>query len=348
MQRTDIHQHLLGKPLIAELARRTRPPALIRRRGGWTFRLAGEAGSVLSIDATDADLRRAELRRDGANRALVALSSALGIETLPAEEAVPLLEAHQQGVDALPASFGAWGAVPLEQPDPGDVDALLARGVAGLSQAAWFAFLHARRRAHPRLRVLFAMLAGSAPLAARTARRARRAGRSRARPAGLLRHVLLRTARAAGGDRRRRRAWAPHVRHDADQRTYEQLLRDAHLDVWLLCWSHDHDTGFHDHDLSAGAVAVVSGSVREERLALGHRAGAAPIARTARAGSSFQFAASDIHRVLHAGDEPAVTIHAYSPPLVRMGAYVVEPDGRLRRHAISCEEELRPLEVASG
>jgi predicted TIM-barrel fold metal-dependent hydrolase len=31
-------------------------------------------------------------------------------------------------------------------------------------QAAWFAFLHAGRREHPRLRVLFAMLAGGAPL----------------------------------------------------------------------------------------------------------------------------------------------------------------------------------------
>ncbi len=31
-------------------------------------------------------------------------------------------------------------------------------------QAAWFAFLHAGRRDHPRLRVLYAMLAGGAPL----------------------------------------------------------------------------------------------------------------------------------------------------------------------------------------
>ncbi|HEY2716294.1 MAG TPA: hypothetical protein VGI73_08755, partial [Solirubrobacterales bacterium] len=31
-------------------------------------------------------------------------------------------------------------------------------------QAAWFAFLHAGRRRHPRLRLLFAMLAGGAPL----------------------------------------------------------------------------------------------------------------------------------------------------------------------------------------
>jgi predicted metal-dependent enzyme (double-stranded beta helix superfamily) len=136
--------------------------------------------------------------------------------------------------------------------------------------------------------------------------------------------------------------WSHHVEHDPTQRTYRQLLRDEHLDVWLLCWSHDHDTGFHDHDLSAGAVAVVAGNVREERLVLG-RPVDAPIARVAGAGSSFYFGASDIHRVLHAGTEPAVTIHAYSPPLVRMGSYTIEPSGQLRRHAVSCEEELREL-----
>jgi predicted metal-dependent enzyme (double-stranded beta helix superfamily) len=139
--------------------------------------------------------------------------------------------------------------------------------------------------------------------------------------------------------------WSHHIVHDPTHRTFKQLLRDEHLDVWLLCWSHDHDTGFHDHDLSAGAVAVVSGSVREERLVLG-RPPDAPLARTADAGSSFAFGASDIHRVLHAGTEPAVTIHAYSPPLVRMGSYTIEPNGQLRRHAVSHEDELRELSAA--
>jgi predicted metal-dependent enzyme (double-stranded beta helix superfamily) len=139
--------------------------------------------------------------------------------------------------------------------------------------------------------------------------------------------------------------WSEYVQHNSTQRTYKQLLRDEHLDLWLICWSHDHDTGFHDHDLSAGAVAVVAGSVREERLVLG-RPVDAPIARTAHAGSSFDFGASDIHRVLHAGTEPAVTIHAYSPPLVRMGSYTIEPSGQLRRHAVSHEQELRQLDVA--
>lgn len=133
--------------------------------------------------------------------------------------------------------------------------------------------------------------------------------------------------------------WSERVSHDPEHRTYEQLLRDEHLDVWLLCWSRDHDTGFHDHDLSAGAVAVAAGCVREERLVLG-RPVDSPISRLASADSSFSFGAADIHRVLHAGKGPAVTIHAYSPPLVRMGSYTVEPTGQLRRHAVSYEQEL--------
>jgi len=137
--------------------------------------------------------------------------------------------------------------------------------------------------------------------------------------------------------------WRRHVRHDPHARVYEELLRDEHLAVWLICWMTDHDTGFHDHDLSAGAVHVVDGAVREDRLTLGRP----PSSRVVAAGSSFSFRASDIHRVLHHGAAPAVTIHAYSPPLWRMGAYEVGPDGTLARHSLSYAEELRPLEAAA-
>src|SRR3954470_12920855 len=60
--------------------------------------------------------------------------------------------------------------------------------------------------------------------------------------------------------------WAHLVEHDPDHRRYALLVRDDHVAVWLICWMEDHDTGFHDHDVSAGAVAVVAGRVREERL----------------------------------------------------------------------------------
>ncbi|MEA2290594.1 MAG: hypothetical protein QOD55_2591 [Solirubrobacteraceae bacterium] len=133
--------------------------------------------------------------------------------------------------------------------------------------------------------------------------------------------------------------WAHLVRHDPGERVYEELLRDNHLAVWLICWMEDHDTGFHDHDRSAGAVAVARGAVTEDRLLLGRP----PSSRTVGAGRSFSFAASDIHRVRHANAGPAVTIHAYSPPLWRMGAYEIRPGGELARHSISYAEELRPL-----
>jgi predicted metal-dependent enzyme (double-stranded beta helix superfamily) len=134
--------------------------------------------------------------------------------------------------------------------------------------------------------------------------------------------------------------WIQLAKHDATQRVYEELLSDEHLTAWLICWMDEHDTGFHDHDVSAGAVAVVSGAVREERLAID-----GPTRNGVfRAGASFHFSASDIHRVSHAGSEPAVTLHVYSPPLLRMGAYAIGEDGVLVRHTMSYREELRPLE----
>src|SRR3954454_16053218 len=63
--------------------------------------------------------------------------------------------------------------------------------------------------------------------------------------------------------------WAHLVEHDPQRRVYEELLRDDELAVWLICWMGYHDTGFHDHDLSSGAVAVVEGEVAEERFSLG-------------------------------------------------------------------------------
>src|SRR3954447_14186310 len=64
-------------------------------------------------------------------------------------------------------------------------------------------------------------------------------------------------------------AWQDLVVHRADARTYVELHRDAHVAAWLICWMNDPDTGYHDHDLSAGAVGVAAGAVREERLVIG-------------------------------------------------------------------------------
>jgi mannose-6-phosphate isomerase-like protein (cupin superfamily) len=131
--------------------------------------------------------------------------------------------------------------------------------------------------------------------------------------------------------------WRHLVRHATDARVYEQVWDDEDVNAWVICWSEDQDTGFHDHDESAAAIAVISGHVREDRLRLDD----SPRSRVLGPGSVFTVPAVAIHRVLHAGDAPAVTIHAYSPPLSRTGAYRTGPDGELERELLSYEEELR-------
>jgi quercetin dioxygenase-like cupin family protein len=137
--------------------------------------------------------------------------------------------------------------------------------------------------------------------------------------------------------------WAHLVRHDREQRVFEQVLDEPQVEAWLICWMPGHDTGFHDHDLSSGAVTVVTGTVLEERLGIGTTS-----ANAYSAGETFDFTATEIHRVVHAGAQPAVTLHAYSPRLRRLGAYAVTPTGALQRHPLRYGEELRPLATAGS
>ena len=131
--------------------------------------------------------------------------------------------------------------------------------------------------------------------------------------------------------------WRHLVRHADDMRVYEQIWDDGDVNAWLICWSEDQDTGFYDHDESAAAITVVSGTVREDRLTVA----GPPRSRELGAGMTFTVPPVAIHRVLHAGDGPAVTIHAYSPPLRRTGAYRVAVDGELERESQPFEVELR-------
>ena len=137
--------------------------------------------------------------------------------------------------------------------------------------------------------------------------------------------------------------WQSAVRHASDVRVYEQIWEDEDVNAWVICWSQDQDTGFHDHDESSAAIAVIDGQLREDRLRLDQP----PRSRLIGPGEIFTVPATAIHRVLHAGDVPAVTIHAYSPPLVRTGAYRIGPDGELERELLSNEDELRATPALS-
>ena len=55
---------------------------------------------------------------------------------MPRESALELIDAHVEGVLALPAEFAAWGPIALDGAEPDDIDRLLARGCVGISVAA--------------------------------------------------------------------------------------------------------------------------------------------------------------------------------------------------------------------
>lgn len=224
--RVDVHQHLWTEPLLDALAARHRLPFVTRRTGTAIVHCAGE--QAYAIDLTTEDpARRARLADDeGLDLVLIAPSSPIGLEALPREEARELIEAQLAGLEDAGDRFRAWGPVALDQPHPGDVDEVIARGCAGIAlaagaldspdgldhvdpvltraaeleapvfihpgpglgrrpreaslsepvwwpamtdyiaqmQAAWLSFAALGRRRHPRLRVLFALLAGGAPL----------------------------------------------------------------------------------------------------------------------------------------------------------------------------------------
>ena len=95
---TDIHQHLWPEPLLSALGRRSEPPMLVRGAEGWTLRLAGEPEARVDLAGHDPVARAALADADGLERVLVAPSTPLGIEALPAGEAEPLLAAYHEGV----------------------------------------------------------------------------------------------------------------------------------------------------------------------------------------------------------------------------------------------------------
>jgi hypothetical protein len=224
--KTDIHQHLWTAPLVEALSHRRELPFVRREHGLTVLFLAGEQPYVIDLDAEAPDSRAELVERDGLDRALVCLSSPLGIEMLPRAGAAQLIDAYHEGALALGKPFGVWGALALDRPDPDDVSRALDRGCIGISlpagalgsvdmlarlspvlariqargvplfvhpgrgtrqptyeaslgdplwwpalthyvaeiHAAWFLFASAARRAFPELRVIFAMLAGLAPL----------------------------------------------------------------------------------------------------------------------------------------------------------------------------------------
>jgi predicted metal-dependent enzyme (double-stranded beta helix superfamily) len=137
--------------------------------------------------------------------------------------------------------------------------------------------------------------------------------------------------------------WRPLVIADPTRRRYELLYEDERIDIWVLSWMPGQGTGFHDHDISDVGVMCAQGELDEGLLVIGDER---PPVRL-RPGVSRNGPGGYIHSVTHVAGEPAVSLHAYSPPLMVVGQYRVDGDGRLRRDPEHGRRELYDRSIAA-
>ena len=128
----DLHQHLWPEPLLDRLRSRMHPPYV----RGWRLFTATEAPYDIRPDHHDVAARTATDVEQEVGLACVSLSSPLGIESLPAWEAWPLLRAWHSGAAVLPGHYRAWASVHAVEPDVSDLSALLGRGFVGVQLPA--------------------------------------------------------------------------------------------------------------------------------------------------------------------------------------------------------------------
>ena len=128
----DVHQHLWSPGFFEALRARRAAPRL----RGSTLEVTGEPDYQVDSAWHDVEERAAQAIDDGLDLALVSLSSPLGIESLPPDEAAELLNVYHDGVLGLPAPFGGWAAACLTDVDPGALVRELDRGFVGLQLPA--------------------------------------------------------------------------------------------------------------------------------------------------------------------------------------------------------------------
>ncbi|GGU95438.1 MULTISPECIES: cysteine dioxygenase family protein [Streptomycetaceae] len=121
--------------------------------------------------------------------------------------------------------------------------------------------------------------------------------------------------------------WIHKVRLATDDRWYERLESSEDHEVWLISWLPGQSTGFHDHGGSRGAFTVALGELEELSLPSPDQG---LLIRRLPAGSDRAFGPDYVHDVRNTTSGPAVTLHAYSPPLSEMSHYDLRAGGLVR------------------
>ncbi len=121
--------------------------------------------------------------------------------------------------------------------------------------------------------------------------------------------------------------WRDLVHYDPARRWYQRIELTEEYEVWLLSWQPGQGTGFHDHGGSAGAFAVARGELQEQVVPGSGGLSPEVAVRTVIAGGVRSFGPRFVHHVLNHAAWPAVSVHAYSPPLPPMRRYELTAAG---------------------
>lgn len=154
-------------------------------------------------------------------------------------------------------------------------------------------------------------------------------GDSLVRPGAGCQGTLSRArlSEIAAGTAARTDHWRDLVAYDPVRRWYHRMELTQEYEVWLLSWQPGQGTGFHDHGGSAGAFAVALGELQEQTVRGSGGGIREVVARTVIAGAVRSFGPRFVHRVVNHAAAPAVSVHAYSPPLPPMRRYELTPVG---------------------
>ena len=125
--------------------------------------------------------------------------------------------------------------------------------------------------------------------------------------------------------------WIDKVRLRAGERWYERLHHGPDYDIWVISWLPGQSTGFHDHGASSGAFVVATGILEEHRP--GERT------RVIHPGKPRAFGPDYAHDVRNVSLAPAISIHAYSPPLSDMNEYELDGSSLVPRDRASGKAE---------
>ncbi|UQX88048.1 cysteine dioxygenase family protein [Jatrophihabitans telluris] len=168
-----------------------------------------------------------------------------------------------------------------------------------------------------------------------TSRRRARARISSLNPIELVDFTRFVAAEVAAGR-------YPYVEYDADDRWHQRLYRDPRVDIWLISWLPSQGTQLHDHGGSSGAFTVLSGELSEALYRPHHTAEDALLENVRPAMTAIGFGEHYVHDVRNLSDGPAVSVHAYSPPLDTMNFYDVDDHGGLSRLATMATSDPEP------